>query len=90
MLSDATGLRAYDGVVLAVRPGLERRSDYAACKDAAEWANTLETRQLTALQRIITAVPLVAEMPRVAPSASQADGRFFVISPVAPVAAAGP
>jgi hypothetical protein len=55
MLSDATGLRAYDGVVPAVRLASQHRSDYTACKDAAGRANTVETRHLTALRRIITA-----------------------------------
>ena len=65
MLSDATGLRAYDGVVPAARTPSEHRSDYRACKDAVRRANTVETRQLTALRRIITAPsPAVAHRER--------------------------
>jgi len=59
MLSDATGVRAYDGLAPGVVLAGRQRGDYTACKDAAERANTVQTRHLTALRRIITASPLV-------------------------------
>lgn len=64
MLSDETGLRAYAGVAPAPEQAVSHRIDYSACKDTAERANTVETRHLIALWRIISAplsVPVGSE-----------------------------
>jgi len=59
MLSDETGLRAYAGVAPGHRMTASHRIDYSACKDAVGRANIAETRHLTALWRIIAALPVV-------------------------------
>jgi hypothetical protein len=59
MLSDATGVRAYAGVIPARMLAQMHQSGYGACKDAAERANTAETRHPAALWRITTASRLV-------------------------------
>jgi hypothetical protein len=61
MLSDATGVRAYAGVMPTRMLAQKHQSGYGACKDAAERANTAQTRHLTALWRITTASRLVAK-----------------------------
>jgi hypothetical protein len=61
MLSDATGVRAYAGVMPARTLAQMHQSGYGACKDAAERANIAETRHLAALWRITTASRLVAK-----------------------------
>jgi hypothetical protein len=61
MLSDATGVRAYAGVMPARMLAQMHQSGYGACKDAAGRANIAETRHLPSLWRITSAPRLVAK-----------------------------
>jgi hypothetical protein len=61
MLSDATGVRGYAGVLPARMLAQMHQSGYGACKDVVERANIAETRHLAALWRITSTLGLVAK-----------------------------
>jgi hypothetical protein len=78
MLSDATGVRAYAGVMPTRIPAQQHQSGYGACKDARERANTVQTRHLDALWRITATSRLVAKEYELRRQRLGADGTSSV------------